>query len=708
MATSISTGTLSNATSSALGTTHMNGMTNGLDIDALVNASIQAASLPMQLLQNKNTKLQAQLNDYNSLKTALNTLSYAANDLTYSSTFNARTTSTTNDKVSTASAKNGAAEGSYTININNLATTTYKTGTAIANMSSGKYATLTGSDISYYTNDDLNQALGKTGEININNVSISIAASDTINTIVNKISASGAGVKAEITGGKVVLTQKTVGDDKSITLGTDGAGVYAALGLNGTPTLTAGTDPDESAAFNLIDSANPLSGVTAGYFSINDTFISVDPTTDTLDNIINKINKSGANVVAFYDSTTKKLSLTSKTAGNQNIKLGIPVGASGATDSSNFLVKAGLLDSSGALAAGASQQAGADAQVTVNGVAVTPVNNKVTFNGVTFALAGTGSATVTVQTDTDSIVQKVQNFVQQYNTVIDLVNGKLSEKPDADSKDASVGDLFGDSTLRDISQSLRSFSYLTVASQPSTMQQLSQVGITTGAVGQSIAETETGHLSLDADKLRAAIQNDPDAVAKLFGNTIATVSKEKPTGTIDGSNTVFQLANKKLTGSPTVVVNGVTYTQVSGTPRADDLTSTPNKIYHEYSIDYATGKITFGTAPASGATMEVSYTYDASEDTKTAGIFVQMNNKLDAFTQTGGIISAITGSDGSITNQIKYNSDRIDDMNYRLEQQKAALYSMYQNMQNQLSLLSSQGNYLTALLSSLNSSSGSK
>lgn len=696
----ISTGTISNASSSALGTTHMNGMTNGLDIDALVNATIQAASLPMQLLQNKNTKLQAQMNDYNSIKAALNTLSYAANDLTYSSTFSARTATTTNDKIVTASAQKGAAEGSYTVNVTGLATTSFITGAQIANMSAGQYATMKGSDIS---SANRNAALGKTGQININNVSISIAASDTINTIINKISASGAGVKAEYTGGQVVLTQRTIGDDKTITLGTDSAGVLSDLGLTGTPTLTAGKDSDQTTTFNMIDSSNPLSGISAGYFSINDTFISVDPTTDTLDTIVNKINKSGAGVVAFYDATAKKLSLTSTKAGDETITLGTPT-----TDTSNFLQKVGLIDATGALNAAASKQTGVDAQVTVNGVAVSPDNNKVTFNGITFTLAGTGSATVTVQTDTDAIVQKVQSFVAQYNTVIDLVNGKLTQKPDSTSNDASLGDLFGDGTLRMISQSLRSFSYLTVASQPSTMQQLTQVGITTGAVGQSAAESETGHLSLDADKLRKAIENDPDSVAKLFGNTIASVDKEKPTPAADGTNKVFQLANTKVTGSPLVVVDGITYTEVSGTPKADNPTATPPKIYHEYTVDYTTGKITFGTAPDAGANIEVSYSHDISEDSSAAGIFVQMNNLLDSYTQVGGTIYAITGSNGSITNQMKYNSDRIADMSYRLEMQKSYLYTMYQQMQNQLTLLSSQSTFLTSQLSGLTSSSSSK
>lgn len=691
MATSITTGTLSNVSSTALGTTHLNGMTNGLDVDALVNAAIQAASLPMQQLQNKNTLLQAQKNDYNTIKTSLTTLRYAATDLTYSSTLTARKATTTNDEVATATAQNGSASGSYTINVTSLATTTYITGSQIANMSAGTYAKLTGNDIS---GADRNVALGKTGTLTINSQSIAITATDTINTILNKISASGAGVTAKYdsANGNVVLTQKTSGVKPTVTIGGDDAGVLSALGLDGTPALTPGTDADQATTFNNLAAGNPLSGVTKGYFSINDTFIKVDPTVDTLDTIISKINKSGAGVVAFYDATNKQISLTSKTAGDEKIVLGTD-----ATDTSNFLTQVGLTTP-------ADSQPGKDAVVTVNGVSVTADNNKATFNGITFTLTGAGTATVAVQTDTDAIVQKVQNFIDQYNTVIDQVNGKLEEKPDSSSDDVSVGDLFGDSTLRSISQSLRSFSYLTVSSQPSYMQQLSQVGITTGDIGQSVAESKTGHLSLDTDKLRAAIENDPDAVAALFGNTIESVSGETPEGTIDGTNKTFQLEHGQLTGSPTVVVNGVTYTQVSGTPKPYDVDTQPQ---HQYSINSSTGEITFGDAPTSGATIEVTYTYNISDDSSSAGIFVQMANLLNGYTQVGGIIDSITGSDGSITNQIKYNSDRIDDMNYRLQQQQASLYTMYQQMQTQLATLSSQSSFLEAQLASLTSTSSS-
>lgn len=79
-----------------------------------------------------------------------------------------------------------------------------------------------------------------------------------------------------------------------------------------------------------------LGTVTAGTFSINGVQISVDPAVDTLNDIINRINSSGAGVTASYDAATDTLILISVNT--------IALGSS--ADTSNFLQVAGLLGSS--------------------------------------------------------------------------------------------------------------------------------------------------------------------------------------------------------------------------------------------------------------------------------------------------------------------------------------------------------------------------
>lgn len=702
MASNVSStsGNLSFTSSPSLGTVHFNGYSSGLDIDSLVSATIQARSVPITLLQNKNTKLQARLNDYNSIKTSLFSLQSAARDLTYSSSFTGRATSTSDDKVATITALNGSDNGSYTVDVTDLATTTYLTGAKLNMMSAATKAVFTGNDTSA-AHPDPNAALNLNGSIAVNGVAIAVTNTDTINTILNKIGASTAGVTSALSGGKAVLTQKTAGVKPTITI-TGDAGILAATGLNAAPAtaLVAGTNGSNTQKLSSVFTG--ANAITSGYFSINGTFIAIDPANDTLDSVISRINQSNAGVMAYYDSNTQKLSLTQKTAGNQPITLG-----SGGTES-NFLTQVGLT-------APSAQQQGQEAQVTVNGLAVTPVNNQITLgNGNTITLTGKGKATLTVKTDIDAMVKKVKDFIDQYNSTIDSVNKKLTEKPDSTSQDASVGDLFGDSTLRNLSKSLRSFSYTVVGSLPATMQQLTQVGITTGPVGQSVTDSKTGHLSLNETTLRNALLNDPAAVSNLFGNTIDTVTadasgKGEPVGTGNGVNKTFSLAHGSVSNPQITVWSGSTptvYTLVDAKDlKADDPAATPPVYYHQYAIDYNTGKITFGTAPANGDEITATYSYDIQPGSGKAGIFVQMAKFIDNMNQVGGTFDSLTGSNGSITQQIKYNTKRIDDLNTRLQMEQSRLYTMFNAMESQLQLLKSQGSFITSQLSSMNSSS---
>ncbi len=707
--TSSTTLTLSTTSSSALGTTHLNSTVGGLDIDALISATIAAKSLPIILLQNKNAVLQAKVNDYTTIKTALKTLQYAAKDLTYASSFSTRKAISSDEDVVTATAANGGTTGSYTIDVKKMATITSNTSSEIAAIdgkdSSGTKATVTGSNAvtdlnNIVTGTTVNSVDVTTGSFYINGKSIAVTSTDTINTIANKITASGAGVKAAIVDGKVVLTQKTVGADAKITLGEDGTGFLSAVGLT------------DGAAVSGVDSADQRtleevfgSTLTSGYFSINGTFFAVDPMKDTIESIVKKINASTtAEVSAFYDSTTHKISLTSKTAGDEDITLGTD-----ATDSSNFLSTVGLLNVG---ITGSNAIQGEDSEVTVNGVSVTPTNNKITYQGNTFTLVGKGTSNVSITDDIDAMVTKVQNFITAYNAAMDAIISKVTEESDSSSTDASVGDLFGDATLRSIEQSLRNYSSSVLSSQSSTMQQLSQVGITTGKAGvYDIAQIQSGHLELDETKLRAALASDPTAVESLFGNTTVSVDAEK-VGTGDGATTTYTLKHgTEIIGDPVIKVGDTTYTLVTTATVYDkDDSSTWNR--HEYLFDRTTGKITFADSySASGVKNDApkgeitaSYDYDV-ESGSNAGLFVQMNSLLNSYTQYGGILDAQSGSNGYLSKNMEYNNDRITDLKYRLSQEQATLYTKYQNMQTTLQGLQSQGSYITALLASLTKSS---
>ncbi len=92
------------------------------------------------------------------------------------------------------------------------------------------------------------------------------------------------------------------------------------------PTSTVGKSVSPSATLSSLNIATP---VTTGYFTINGVQIQVDPSTESLNNVISAINTSSAGVTASYSASTDTLVLT----GNSNavINLGSP------SDTSNFL-----------------------------------------------------------------------------------------------------------------------------------------------------------------------------------------------------------------------------------------------------------------------------------------------------------------------------------------------------------------------------------
>ncbi|MBX6395057.1 MAG: flagellar filament capping protein FliD, partial [Alicyclobacillaceae bacterium] len=166
--------------------------------------------------------------------------------------------------------------------------------------------------------------------------------------------------------------------------------------------------------------------------------------------------------------------------------------------------------------------------------------NSYTLNGVTFQFNATGSATVTVSTDVDSIVKSIKDFVDKYNSVMKTMNDLYHEKrnydypPLTDDQKAQMtqdqitkweemaksGMLSGDPLLGDVINSLRSIASSVMTNQtPSvlngksvTFNSLASIGITTGDWW------ENGQLHVDEDKLRAAVQADPEAVMRLFTN----------------------------------------------------------------------------------------------------------------------------------------------------------------------------------------------
>lgn len=257
--------------------------------------------------------------------------------------------------------------------------------------------------------------------------------------------------------------------------------------------------------------------------------------TDTIDNILTKVNNdSDANVTMTYSSINDSFSVTAKDGGSSS-KVDIAAG--------------NLADTLFGTSAEYTVQDGADANLKVsfdgnpaNAIDIVRSDNKFTLDGVDFELLGKTDTTVTtdapikfsVNNKTDDLYTKIKGFVDDYNALIGLANGKVSESKPTDSTylpltdaqrttmsetqitawetNAKKGLLKGDSILNTLSLNLRHSMTDTVKSMQSALY---TIGIATQANDYSA----NGKLTVDETALKKALTNDPDKVASLFTGT---------------------------------------------------------------------------------------------------------------------------------------------------------------------------------------------
>ncbi|MED4979139.1 flagellar hook-associated protein 2 [Geobacillus stearothermophilus] len=270
--------------------------------------------------------------------------------------------------------------------------------------------------------------------------------------------------------------------------------------------------------------------------------ISIDPTVDTLNSVIAKLNQnSKLGVSVFFDEFSQKLVITkNETGAGASIKV-----IEGASDGTPGTI--GFLNALGFESARANNELtgkvdGQNAKFTINGLPIERTTNTFTINGMTYTLKNTktsGTVTISTTTDTDSIFNSIKAFVDKYNEVIAKINAELKEERYRDyppltdeqkeamtekqielwEEKARSGMLRGDSILSSALSQMRMNVYTKVegANIPSGFSQLAQIGITT-----SSNYLDGGKLIIDETKLREKIKENPDAVYQLFNQDGAT------------------------------------------------------------------------------------------------------------------------------------------------------------------------------------------
>jgi flagellar hook-associated protein 2 len=179
-------------------------------------------------------------------------------------------------------------------------------------------------------------------------------------------------------------------------------------------------------------------------------------------------------------------------------------------------------------------KAGQDAHYTVDGGSVQSSSSNVVANGlpgVQLTLKTTGTSTVNVQpptVDPAGIKAKIKAFVSAYNASVDLVRGKLNEKPVANPQndsDAVKGVLYGDQTLSSVLSQMR---------QTISAAGLDSLGVTVPGTGSGTSDDAlAGKLSFNEATFDDAWAKSPSAVQAKLGSTTTSGFAQTFEGLLD-------------------------------------------------------------------------------------------------------------------------------------------------------------------------------
>ena len=265
-------------------------------------------------------------------------------------------------------------------------------------------------------------------------------------------------------------------------------------------------------------------------------FISGDK---SLSAMVAEVNNANLGISMMYDEFSDKISINRTDTGNFN-------------DGGDEIIIDGAFLNHSLGFSNSTGQDGKNAKFIINGLETERPSNSFQIDGITFQLKQTFTTDpneeavegepplqvvppvrLSVSNNTDDVFDKIKDFVETYNTLIDSLNSKvnetyyrdygplteeqreqLSDKQQEDWEEkAKSGMLRRDSILQDALSSMRRDFYSPVNNEASTgvFNQLAAIGITTTKDYMA-----GGKLEINEAKLREAIEEDPAAVENLF------------------------------------------------------------------------------------------------------------------------------------------------------------------------------------------------
>jgi len=515
-----------------MSTMRIGGLASGMDIESLVEKLMVAERAPLDKLEQKKQTYEWQRDAYREINTKLKNFDTYLADNFFLKNLNAKTATSSNEKYVTAVATN-AATGTLTIE------SVYQLAKAARGI--GKQVNATGTttlaelfNASGITMPDDNEqyieirAIQKDGTLASKATKIEYKRSMTINEFIQKVNSSGAGVTAVFENGRLSITANYTGEVKGgneIVIGEgSGSEIFRAFGFDNPTNIV--TEKGKNAVFQvngIVTERSTNSFNIAGYsITLKDTFNSEKAVNALLVDALNDF-KFAKDKFDVAEANKEKASEELNSA---------------------FHIFKELYFNNNFASEEIENMTDEELQNLFYSFSEAPQLNE--------PINQENAVTLTSSTNVDDIINRIKEFVKTYNELITDLNNKINEpkyrdyqplttlqRKEMENKEielweqkAKSGLLRGDDILREGLTSLRSLIYQSNPAFPNTKYNtLYSIGINT-----SKNYLSGGTLEIDESKLRAALEEDPDAVVQLLtmnGDEKAKVTVNEETKTVD-------------------------------------------------------------------------------------------------------------------------------------------------------------------------------
>lgn len=260
----------------------------------------------------------------------------------------------------------------------------------------------------------------------------------------------------------------------------------------------------------------------------------VDLANTSMEDIVSDINNSNLGVTAVYDEDIDRFFLQTDETGESNF---VKISNTTATKTSTVDFLVGAADILNINLTEGTSYKGVNSLIDFNGaVDIQKESNNFSINGINLELKKADPAetfTVRVDTNVDSVYDKIKTFVDKYNDVISKTNELLNqerfrtytplskeEKDSMNEKDielweekAKSGLIRGDLNISTTLSSVRNGMYQDVTGATGKYDNMIEIGITTESY---FGGGTNGQLKIDETLLKEKIAEDVDSVLELL------------------------------------------------------------------------------------------------------------------------------------------------------------------------------------------------